>query len=64
VLKAYLSFDKYDHGFNLRSWLFLIMVNTWVDRYRSARPRPVEQLSAEITDAQMADHGRHSRAGL
>jgi RNA polymerase sigma-70 factor (ECF subfamily) len=64
LLKAYLSFDKFHHGSNLRSWLFRIMVNTWVDRYRSARRRPVEQLSVEITDAQMADHGRHSRTGL
>jgi len=63
LLKAYLSFDKFHQGSNLRSWLFRIMVNTWVDQYRSARRHPVEQLSAEITDAQMADHARHSPHG-
>ncbi|MET0701177.1 MAG: sigma-70 family RNA polymerase sigma factor [Mycobacterium sp.] len=62
MLKAYQSHGKFDAGSNLRAWLYRIMVNTWVDGYRSARRRPTEQLSAEISDAQMADYALHVAA--
>jgi RNA polymerase sigma-70 factor (ECF subfamily) len=63
MLKAYVSFDKFRKDSNLKSWLFQIMVNTWVDRYRSAQRRPVEQLTADISDAQLADYASHFRGG-
>jgi RNA polymerase sigma-70 factor, ECF subfamily len=64
MLKAYLSFEKLRRGSNLKSWLTQIMVNAWVDRYRSAQRRPAEQLSAEITDAQLVGHANHSHGAL
>jgi RNA polymerase sigma-70 factor (ECF subfamily) len=63
MLKAYLSFGRFRDGSNLRAWLYRIMVNTWVDRYRSCQRRPTEQLSAEITDAQMLGHAIHAYPG-
>ena len=64
MLKAYLSFEKLRTGSNVKSWLTLIMVNTWIDRYRSAQRRPAEQLSAEITDAQLVGHANRSHGSL
>ena len=50
MLKAYMAFGTFSHGTNLRAWLYRIMVNTWVDRYRMAQRRPAEQLEGEITE--------------
>jgi RNA polymerase sigma-70 factor (ECF subfamily) len=50
LLKAYASFDRYRDGTNLKSWLSRIMMNAWVDAYRSAQRRPVERLSTFIND--------------
>jgi RNA polymerase sigma-70 factor (ECF subfamily) len=64
MLKAYLSFEKLRTDSNLKSWLTQIMVNTWVDHFRLAQRRPAEQLSAEITDAQLVGHANHSHGSL
>ncbi|MET0700200.1 MAG: sigma-70 family RNA polymerase sigma factor [Mycobacterium sp.] len=64
MLKAFLAFDKFNEGSSLRSWLSQIMVNTWVDRYRTAQRRPVEQLSGDITDEQLVGQAIHSDGDL
>ncbi|MGV9803304.1 sigma-70 family RNA polymerase sigma factor [Mycobacterium sp. NPDC003449] len=51
LLKAYVSFDSYREGTQLKSWLARIMSNAWIDRHRSAQRRPVERLSADIADS-------------
>ena len=61
MLKAFLSFGTFQEGSNMRSWLNRIMVNTWVDRYRTAQRRPVEHLSADITDEQCVGRSVHHR---
>ncbi len=33
-LKAYTHFDKYQRGTNCRAWLFKILTNTFINRYR------------------------------
>ena len=41
------------------------MYNTWVDGYHRIRRRPVEFLSGDISDAELAAHARHAlRPGL
>jgi RNA polymerase sigma-70 factor (ECF subfamily) len=62
MLKAYQSYGRFGAGSNLRAWLYRIMVNTWVDGYRATRRRPTEHLSADISDAQMADYALHATA--
>lgn len=57
MLKAYVSIRTFREGSNPRPWLYRIMVNTWIDRYRHALRRPTEQLCDEFTDSQLTRHG-------
>lgn len=63
LLKAYMSFDSYNQGTNIKPWLSRIMVNTWVDKYRTSQRRPPERLSAEFTDQQVAAGASRTSAG-
>lgn len=54
MIKAYVSFATFREGSNVKSWLYRIMANTWVDRHRSSLRRPAEQLLGDLTDPQMA----------
>lgn len=57
ILKAYLSYGSYREGSNLKAWLHRIMVNTWVDSYRTAQRRPSEQLIGDLTEEQLISVG-------
>ncbi len=39
-LKAFRSYHTYSEGTNLRAWLFRILTNTQITRYRSKQRRP------------------------
>jgi len=39
MLKAYRYFDKYENGTNCKAWLFKIMHNTFINRYRKSKNR-------------------------
>jgi RNA polymerase sigma-70 factor (ECF subfamily) len=39
MLKAYRYFDKYENGTNCKAWLFKIMHNTFINRYRKDQRR-------------------------
>jgi RNA polymerase sigma-70 factor (ECF subfamily) len=39
-LKAYRFWDKYEKGTNIRAWLFRIMKNTYINRYRKEAREP------------------------
>jgi len=39
MLKAYRYFDRYERGTNCKAWLFKIMTNTFINRYRKAQKR-------------------------
>jgi RNA polymerase sigma-70 factor (ECF subfamily) len=41
-LRAFRFFDTYTAGTNIRAWLFRILRNTFINRYRAARARPDE----------------------
>jgi RNA polymerase sigma-70 factor (ECF subfamily) len=41
-LKAYRGFDSYTQGTNLKAWLYRILTNTFINRYRAAKRRPDE----------------------
>ena len=58
MIKAYVSFETFREGSNVKSWLYRIMANTWVDRHRSSQRRPAEQLHGDLTDPQMASQAR------
>ena len=39
MLKAYRYFDRYEQGTNCKAWLFKIMTNTFINRYRRSQKR-------------------------
>jgi len=41
-LKAYRSFATFEDGSNLRAWLYRILTNTFINRYRAKQRRPDE----------------------
>jgi RNA polymerase sigma-70 factor (ECF subfamily) len=61
MLKAYASFATFRTGSNTKSWLYRILVNTWVDNYRQSQRRPDEQLSGDLTDGQISNQMELSR---
>ncbi len=61
MLKAYASFATFRTGSNVKSWLYRILVNTWVDNYRQSQRRPDEQLSGDLTAGQLPSQMELSR---
>lgn len=49
-LKAYRAYDTFQAGTNLRAWLYRIVTNTYINRYRSEQRRPDEVGSDDIED--------------
>src|SRR4051812_17268292 len=58
MIKAFVSFATSRRGSNLKSCLYRILVNTWVDKHRSSVRRPAEQLDGELNDTQLTSHAR------
>jgi RNA polymerase sigma-70 factor, ECF subfamily len=57
-LKAFRFWDKYESGTNIRAWLFRIMKNSYINRYRKETKEPstvdygeVENFYSSIKDA-------------
>ncbi len=49
-LRAYRFFDSYKTGTRIRAWLFRILRNTFINRYRASKVRP-EQVDFEKVEA-------------
>jgi RNA polymerase sigma-70 factor (ECF subfamily) len=64
LMKAYVSFDTFQQGTNLRAWLYRIMYNTWINHYRARQRRPAELLTDAITDRHFHHCARHASQGL
>ncbi len=61
VLKAYRFYDRFEAGTNLKAWLFKILTNTFINRYRrSTRERSV----FEGSSAEPVGEGVMSRAAM
>jgi len=39
-LKAYRAFESFQEGTNLKAWLYKILTNTFINRYRAEKRRP------------------------
>ena len=48
ILRAYVGFNTFCEGTNLRTWLFRIMTNTYINGLRRAQHRPCEYLTDHI----------------
>ena len=49
-LKAYRAFGSFQEGTNLKSWLYKILTNTFINAYRSKRRRPAETELDDVED--------------
>jgi RNA polymerase sigma-70 factor (ECF subfamily) len=49
-LKAYRAYGSFEAGTNLKAWLYRILTNTYINRYRKAQRRPAEVDLDEVED--------------
>jgi RNA polymerase sigma-70 factor (ECF subfamily) len=49
-LKAYRGFGGFTEGTNLKAWLYRILTNTYINRYRAQKRRPDETELDEVED--------------
>jgi RNA polymerase sigma-70 factor, ECF subfamily len=49
-LKGYRSFHTFTDGTNLRAWLFRILTNTYINKYRAKQRRPDETDLGDLED--------------
>jgi RNA polymerase sigma-70 factor (ECF subfamily) len=49
-LKAYRGFGGFEEGTNLKAWLFRILTNTFINRYRQQKRRPDETDLDDVED--------------
>ncbi len=50
MIRAYKGFSGFEDGTNVRAWIFKILHTTWINNFRKASRRPVEWLSADLSD--------------
>ncbi|MEI7547408.1 MAG: sigma-70 family RNA polymerase sigma factor [Actinomycetota bacterium] len=49
-VRAYRGFGTFNHGTNLRAWLFRILTNTYINTYRAKQRRPQQTELADVED--------------
>lgn len=49
-LKAFRAYDSYTEGTNLKAWLYRILTNTYINKYRKQQRRPSEVELGELQD--------------
>jgi len=57
-LRAYRFFDKFEEGTNFKAWIFKILTNTYINRYRQKSRQPQQQDFSKIEFA----HGDDSKS--
>jgi RNA polymerase sigma-70 factor (ECF subfamily) len=55
-LKAYAAFHQFEPGTNLRAWLYRILTNAYINRYRKQQRRP-QEVSADAWASRVAEGG-------
>ncbi len=50
LLRGFRSYDSFAEGTNLRAWLFRILTNAYINRYRAKQRRPQETELGEVED--------------
>jgi RNA polymerase sigma-70 factor (ECF subfamily) len=62
--KAYAAFHQFREGTNLKAWLYRILTNTYINSYRKKQRQPLQQMTEEIEDWQLAAAESHTSSGL
>lgn len=55
-LKGYAAFHQFEPGTNLRAWLYRILTNAYINRYRKQQRRP-QEISADAYASRAAEDG-------
>jgi len=55
-LKAFRSFNTFEEGTNLRAWLYKILTNTYINRYRQAQRHPEPSNVDDVEDLYLYKH--------
>ena len=61
-LKAYRYFDRFEEGSNIRAWLFKILTNLFINRYRKESKAPAQVDLDDVEDFQL--YGKMVENGL
>ncbi|NIA24985.1 MAG: sigma-70 family RNA polymerase sigma factor [Gammaproteobacteria bacterium] len=66
ILKAYRAYDTFTAGTNLKAWLYRILTNTYINRYRKQMRRPTEMDLGDAADLylyrRIGDSGQIARS--
>ncbi len=49
-MKAYRGYDRFQEGTNLKAWMYRILTNSYINRYRQKQRRPDESDIADVED--------------
>ena len=49
-LKAYRAYERFEAGTNLKAWMYRILTNTYINKYRKQQRRPSEVELGELQD--------------
>ena len=62
--KAYSAFHQFRPGTNLKAWLYRILTNTFINSYRKKQREPLQSMSEDVEDWQLARAESHTSGGL
>ncbi|MGL5824258.1 MAG: sigma-70 family RNA polymerase sigma factor [Nocardioides sp.] len=62
--KAFSAFAKFRPGTNLKAWLYRILTNTFINSYRKRQREPLQSMSEDVEDWQLARAESHTSSGL
>jgi len=49
-MKAYRGYERFEEGTNLKAWMYRILTNSYINRYRAKQRRPDETDIADVED--------------
>jgi RNA polymerase sigma-70 factor, ECF subfamily len=64
MLCAYIGFTSFRAGTNLKTWLYRILHNTWINAYRKQQCRPTQVGLDDLTDRHAARYPAAAPTGL
>jgi RNA polymerase sigma-70 factor (ECF subfamily) len=62
--KAFAAFHQFKPGTNLKAWLYRILTNTFINTYRKKQREPLQSMSEDVEDWQLARAESHTSSGL
>jgi len=64
-LKAYRGYERFEEGTNLKAWMYRILTNSYINRYRAKQRRPDETDLDDVEDMYLYRRlgGEHSSLG-